>query len=77
MTRSVRINPNPYNLPCDGRGEEECEKNHLQLSCKYGRLRKSVEASGLPEDEDLEFCKMDIGPIFFKEISFFDFAELQ
>jgi hypothetical protein len=25
--------------------------------------------------EGLDFCKMDIGPIFFKEISFFDFLE--
>jgi len=24
---------------------------------------------------ELDFCKMDIGPIFFKEISFFDFLE--
>jgi hypothetical protein len=23
----------------------------------------------------LDFCRMDIGPIFFKEISFFDFLE--
>jgi len=23
----------------------------------------------------LDFCKMDIGPIFFQEISFFDFLE--
>jgi len=23
----------------------------------------------------LDFCKVDIGPIFFKEISFFDFLE--
>jgi hypothetical protein len=23
----------------------------------------------------LDFCKMDVGPIFFKEISFFDFLE--
>jgi len=23
----------------------------------------------------LDFCKMDIGPIFFKEILFFDFLE--
>jgi hypothetical protein len=26
-------------------------------------------------DIELDFCKMHIGPIFFKEISFFDFLE--
>jgi hypothetical protein len=39
--------------------------------------------SSLPEQQVLEgffllkldFCKMDIGPIFFKEILFFDFLE--
>jgi len=28
-----------------------------------------------PAKKELDFCKMAIGPIFFKEILFFDFLE--
>ena len=39
---SERAGGNRSNLPCDGRGEQEPEKQHLQLSCKYCRLHRGI-----------------------------------
>ena len=39
---------------------------------------RAFEVSEIPAADlnlNVDFCKMDIGPIFFKEISFFDFLE--
>ncbi len=57
--QAVRTRKDPLTARCKRKGKEKPEKKDLQLSCKCCSLRKSVEACGLPQEEDLTFAKGD------------------